>query len=137
MVSQLAISFTTTKQPAPCYTDKIPAGIKLAAQKWQLKIPNVEKVDFTTHECMDEKTTRFGNWPMADTTKKNYEGHIRQFWRFCAIVGDYESMLLLLKNPPKHSPAIRADTLEQFMRFKRVDPQTPLLQERVGNDDAV
>jgi hypothetical protein len=71
---------------------------------------------------------RLDNRPIADNTKTNYEGHYRQLWRYCAFVGDYESMLMLLQSPaPKHVPAMNVTTVESFLRFKRLPTGTVIL----------
>ena len=36
-------------------------------------------------------------------------------------------MLLLLSEPPEDAPAIKPETVESFLRFKRNEPNSPLL----------
>jgi hypothetical protein len=64
---------------------------------------------------------------MDASTSGNYESHLRQFWRYAAMLGDYESMLMLLKKPPLHCPSMSVRTIESFLRFKRLHPNEPLL----------
>jgi hypothetical protein len=50
----------------------------------------------------------------------NYEGVLRQLWRFCVLRGDYESLLPLLAPRPNDSPAVNVERLDEFLRFKRM-----------------
>lgn len=101
------------------YLTKIKVGLQNAANAKGLTIPTENRDDIQEFDFMGQNSTRFNNRPIAASTKDSYETHFRQLWKFCAIIGDYDSMLLLLKHPPKHCPAMSVDTVEQFFRFKR------------------
>jgi hypothetical protein len=111
------VSFFTTKPLALVYQRKVQHGIMEAAETWKVKLSSGVILD--DHEYLGKESTRFLNRPINESTKQNYEIMLRKFWRFAAITGDYDSMLLLLKIPPKHSPAISAQVIEHFVRFKR------------------
>ena len=116
----------TTRQKLPgCYKLKITAGITKAAKKWNVALDKGLVLDEFKYQ--GKNTTRLGNRPIADNTKTNYEGHYRQLWRYCAFIGDFESMLLLLSPAPKHVPAMNVTTVESFLRFKRLPTGTVLL----------
>jgi len=116
----------TTRQKLPgCYKLKITAGITKAAKKWNVALDKGLVLDEFKYQ--GKNTTRLGNRPIADNTKTNYEGHYRQLWRYCAFIGDYESMLMLLSPAPKHVPAMNVTTVESFLRFKRLPTGTVLL----------
>jgi len=62
--------------------------------------------------------TRMINQPIVPTTRANYEEMLRQLWQFCAIMGDYESMLIMISPMPKHVPAMKVEMIEAFLCFK-------------------
>jgi hypothetical protein len=94
-----------------------------------LVIPDNNKSDFV---YLGRQSVRFRNRPLEETTKETYEEKFRQLWKFLAIKGDYESMLMLLPTPPMHCPSMNANSLEEFFRFKRQQAGTQLKDER-GN----
>jgi len=111
------------------YVAPIHGGIVVAARKWNLTL-----VMGQTHGDFVYKgvaTTRVRNLPIKPTTKRNYEELMRQLWRFCAIKGDYESMLIMISPTPTspgttnsvanndNVPAMKVETIEEFIRFKR------------------
>ena len=99
------------------YADFVHDGIVWAATKWKITLPLGEVFrDFVTE---GKETRWFGNICIADTTKENYEEHLKQLWRFCAIKGDYESMLLMITPTQKEAPSMRVETVEEYLRFKR------------------
>jgi len=111
------VSYSTSTNISEKYILKVNDGIKASAKRWNVTLPT--DVDFSQHRHFRKSTPRLGNRPIADSTKINYEGQYRQFWRFCAIKGDYDSMLLLLPKPPAFSPAMNVETVEEFVKFKR------------------
>ncbi len=112
------------------YVAPIHAGIVAAARKWKLKLVAGKTHGDFVYE--GEETTRVRNLPIKPTTKRNYEELMRQLWRFCAIKGDYESMLIMISHTPTlpamttggvansdNVPAMKVETIEEFIRFKR------------------
>jgi len=93
-------------------------GIKATALKWNVSVPDTIAFS-TTRE-------RVGNRCVRSSTKEAYYFHYLQLWRFCAIIGDYDSMLILLNGPSK-VPAMKLETIEAFVRFKRKTQGTPLV----------
>ena len=57
------------------------------------------------------------------------EGIIRHLYVFCAIIGDYESMLIMLETPPKHCPPMDPVTIRQYIRHKMSPPGTPMFAD--------
>jgi hypothetical protein len=51
---------------------------------------------------------------------------IRKLCTFCAIKGDYESMMIMLETPPAHTPPIDPITICQFVNHRMAPPGTPL-----------
>ena len=70
------------------------------------------------------------------TTNMRYETVYRDLWRFFALTGEYESMLLLLfpneTEESKKCPAMRLKACMNFLRWKR-NPKGTVLRE--GNTD--
>jgi hypothetical protein len=84
-----------------------------------------EDVDLSKFVHYGKKTTRLGNRPIKEATSTNYEGQYRQIWRYCAMRGKYESMLMLLSPVPKNVPSMEVSVCEEFGRFKRNEPNSP------------
>ena len=121
-------AFSVQRKLGQPWLTKVGLGMNEVAERCHLKIP--EESNVADFEFLGKDSTRFRNRPLAgDKTTKNYEVHLRQFWRFAAFKGDYESMLMLLKKPPAHCPSMSVNTLEEYMRFKRLEPDEPLLDE--------
>lgn len=104
----------------------IDAKIRAAAAALNLTIPIDNGGDLADYTYLGVDSTRFRNRPMAASTRENYEGKFRQLWKYLAIKGDYESMLMLLVVPPQHCPSMNAHSLEEFFKFKRQAPGSPL-----------
>jgi len=68
---------------------------------------------------------------LAANTHKNYEQELHAIWNFCAIKGDYMSMLMLLPHPPgsQNCPTLDPNTLAQYVDHKFSDPYSPLFVE--------
>ena len=121
-------AFSVQRKLGQPWLTKVGPGMNEVAERCHLKIP--EESNVADFEFLGKDSTRFRNRPLAgDKTTRNYEMHLRQFWRFAAFKGDYESMLMLLKKPPAHCPSMSVNTLEEYMRFKRLEPDEPLLDE--------
>jgi hypothetical protein len=61
---------------------KVPAKIKKSLTKWGLTL-SIHKAGL-----------RFGNKKHAKNTPRNMKCMISQFERFCALVGDYDSLII-------------------------------------------
>ena len=85
---------------------KVPAKIKKSLTRWGLTL-SIHKAGL-----------RFGNKKHAKNTLRNMKCMISQMERFCALVGDYDSLIILHKNCPKHPIAMNLDTIIQFVRYK-------------------
>lgn len=107
------------------YKSRINVGIKAEASKWRIKLP--KDVDFSTHIFQGEKTTRLGNRPIAPNTSLLYEEQFRQFFRYCALRGEYQPLLLLLVPSIPNAPSMDVEVVESFGRFKRLQPNAPLM----------
>jgi len=117
--TQVAFIGTVRKQfKGSKYVPSIHDGIMNAAAKWNLNLSTDDGKRFTDFEFQGANTMRLGNRCIKGTTKSNYDDHLRQLWRFCSIKGDYDSMLLLVTPTPKHAPAMKVETIEEFLRFK-------------------
>ncbi|KAI9339167.1 hypothetical protein DFJ73DRAFT_961925 [Zopfochytrium polystomum] len=99
----------------PRFEARIAAGIMEALDRLQLGLGTVP-VPFHGTKELSENTLRF------------YQKHMRGIQYFCALIGDYESLLMLLECPPTPiCPSMKPSTLASFIRFKRFPPNTPLL----------
>jgi hypothetical protein len=102
---------------------KIEEGIRAAAQKYHVPLGQHETFVF------DPKIKRTGNRPIKGRTTTTYGEHYRQLWRFLAIIGDYESMLMLHVQPTVQVPAMKIQSLQLFLKLKRQHSGSPLLDD--------
>jgi hypothetical protein len=110
--------YTTARDPKKVYLDKVREELPKVAQKFNVLL--TEGQDCGVYQFRGNQSTRCGNRPIELQTKYNNECMYRQAWRFCALKGDYESMLILAcAEPTRNVPAMRLETVEEFLRFKR------------------
>lgn len=107
-------------------SDKCP--IKLSESMIQRSIDGIEERlvhhGLTRSETMVTRRTK--DRPIAEKTSFRYEQHFDQLNRFLILIGDYDSMILLLRDVPKHAPAMKIESLVCFMKYKYGAPGTPL-----------
>jgi hypothetical protein len=114
-MTSTADTHTTAKPLSAEVQSLVEPGIRAAATKWNVELP--ANVSFVFNQKTAVALT--GNRAISRRTKDTYARHYLQVWRFCAIIGDYSSMLILLQPMLHGVPAIKVETLEQFMCFKR------------------
>jgi hypothetical protein len=78
------------------------------------------------------ESPRFNGAALKANTKLNYEKPQLKLWYFLAIIGDYESMLLILVDPLLGTPSINADSLKSFCNHRYFLPSTPLTKGLKG-----
>jgi hypothetical protein len=119
--------YTTARDPKKLYLDKVHEQLLKVAHKWNVSLK--EGRDYGVYQFLGKQSTRCGNRPIEPATKANNEQMYRQAWRFCALKGDYESMLILAcTEPTRNVPAMRLETVEEFLRFKRKPKNLSLLK---------
>ncbi|KAF0712480.1 hypothetical protein As57867_004805, partial [Aphanomyces stellatus] len=75
-----------------------------------------------------------GSRSLKPNSKVAYTKHLRGLKYFCSLVGDYESLLMLLDRPPQpFCPAMNPQIIADFIRFKRQQNGTPFY--RISNPD--
>jgi hypothetical protein len=67
---------------------------------------------------------RFGSAQNAPNYHNNLESFLNQFWRWLCFRQKFESMLILLPNPPRRCPAIDQRELLLFLMFKYLPTNT-------------
>jgi hypothetical protein len=72
----------------------------------------------------------------APNYQRNCERFCRQFWWYLAMIGDYTSMMLLLKHPPgqESCPSMKLDSIYGFTQHRYNLPHSPL---KDSNEDTV
>jgi hypothetical protein len=65
-----------------------------------------------------QESPRFGTMVNTSNYEISMENHLSYFWKFLAMRGKYDSMLLLLPHPPPHSPAIDLQEIAAYVLFK-------------------
>jgi hypothetical protein len=93
--------------------------IRAAAQKHHVPLGQHEMFIF------DPKIKRTGNCLIKKWTMSTYGEHYCQLWRFLAIIGDYESMLMLHVQPTVQVPAMKIQSLQLFLKLKRQNMGNP------------
>ena len=122
------VKYSTARIPEPRYLAKVSTGIRAAAIRRNITLE--ENQDYGVYVYQGSNSTRCGNRPIEKATKRNNEQMFRQLWRYCALVGDYDSMLILLPEPPANVPATRLE-----LHFKRKQKNSPLL--KTGSSETV
>ncbi|KAG7355296.1 hypothetical protein IV203_004652 [Nitzschia inconspicua] len=82
---------------------------------------------------------RFGNCSLAPLTLTNYEKLCRMFWNFLAIIGDYDSMLILLitDNGWTFVPSINHKSIVAFVKHRFLPARTPLYVDGTSDSPLV
>lgn len=106
-------TISTIQELPPHVRSCIEVGVQNAGIKWQVELP--ETINFNFKHTEGRLT---GNRNLATKTKLTYYHCFQQLWRFCAWVGDYESMLIMLYPAIKKFPSINNETVDLFIRFK-------------------
>ncbi|KAI8832994.1 hypothetical protein BJ741DRAFT_613433 [Chytriomyces cf. hyalinus JEL632] len=68
-----------------------------------------------------------GSKPLKDNSLLAYAKHINGLRYMCTLLGDHDSQLMLLDNPPARPPSVNKETIVKFINFKREKEGTPLL----------
>ncbi|KAJ3233366.1 hypothetical protein HDU81_002299 [Chytriomyces hyalinus] len=68
-----------------------------------------------------------GSKPLKDNSLLAYAKHINGLRCMCTLLGDHDSQLMLLDNPPARPPSVNKETIIKFINFKRDKEGTPLL----------
>lgn len=79
----------------------------------------------------DTPTSRTGDRVVSTTTKLAYKGHYENLTKFCYLIGDYDSVLILDKKCPEYAPSVKVETLVLYLHFKFHD-KTELLTDVDG-----
>ena len=104
---QLGLTVTGALEPAVAL--KVSDGVKIAAKKWGVPIPEGTVFSYT------KTVARLGNRHLSDRSRSTYNEHYKQFYNYCALKGDYNSMLmLLLPATCTQVPTILASTAKEF-----------------------
>ena len=84
---------------------QIPAGIRDAARRWGVQLSSNVSFEF------DMAVNRFGNRGLKAGSQNLHKGLLHQFWRYCAWIQDYNSMLILITPFPSQVPAMKKQTI--------------------------
>ena len=93
----------------------------LSAQDWNSRADTPYWVGNTTSHRFKSSNAAGSNL--------NCETRARQFYWFCAFFGDYDSMFLLLPDPPEECPSMNPDTIRAFQYHQYNLPGTPLFSD--------
>ncbi|KAI8833674.1 hypothetical protein BJ741DRAFT_579538 [Chytriomyces cf. hyalinus JEL632] len=68
-----------------------------------------------------------GSKPLKCNSVVTYQKHINSMRYLCALIGDHDSQLMLMDNPPPCPPSMNKESIVKFIKFKREEEGTPLL----------
>jgi hypothetical protein len=77
---------------------------------------------------------RFKGKDLSPNYFDNQEKWLGMLWNFLAIIGDYESMLILLVAPPPNCPSVNFASTQGFILHKFNVPLSPLCYSWEGGD---
>jgi hypothetical protein len=104
------VLYTTAQDPKKVYLDKVHNEVLKVAQKWNVSLGVGQ--DYGVYHFQGKQSIWCGSRPIEGNTKANNENKYCQVWRFCALKGDYKSMLILVcTEPSRNVPAMRLETL--------------------------
>ena len=97
---------------------KLPNNWQVYVDKSQKEVKKLLKsLKITVSET---KTPKVGSRPIAKSTEANYNYKYINFTKFCMMIGDYESQLMMMdKGPIGFCPSVKAETMLAFCRFQR------------------
>jgi hypothetical protein len=71
-----------------------------------------------------------GSRPLVENSKEAYEKHARGLEFFFNLIGAYDSLLILLKNPPfPFCPSMSPSDIKLYIQFKRLPKDTLLVHD--------
>jgi hypothetical protein len=80
------------------------------------------------------ESPRFSHAAISANYISNCEKWLAQLWNFLAIIGDYDSMLILLSQPSENSPSVNFASLQSFVLHKFNFPMQPLMNSWNGGE---
>ncbi|CAK4949207.1 unnamed protein product, partial [Aphanomyces euteiches] len=90
----------------------------------------IERLSFVQSTVARSHT---GSRCLEDNSKRSYKKHMRGLQYFFSLLGDYDSLLMLLDNPPEpFCPSMSPYTIADFINFKR-QPKGSIFV-RIGDD---
>lgn len=113
----------------PLQQKRVNEGILAAAKEWHVDLGD------RTSFCFDRQSKALlGNKLYGKSAHRTYVGdHGKALWLWCARIGDYSSMLLLLTPLLKHVPAMKLETITSYMHYKKMPEGTVCTPSIDGN----
>jgi hypothetical protein len=107
----------------------------LQLKKYVGKSTSFVKEDvLNTRHSVVAVSPRFRGKKLAPNYLNNQEKWLGMLWNFLAIIGDYESMLILLVKPPQNCPSVKFASTQGFVLHKFNVPLQPLCYSWEGGD---
>ncbi|CEP01650.1 hypothetical protein PBRA_008592, partial [Plasmodiophora brassicae] len=85
----------------------------------------IAKLELQVNE--EDRRKVFGNRVLAENSEASYYVHYRGLKHFCALIGDYKSLILLGDCIPKYAPSMLARTIVRYMDWKTGEEGSALL----------
>jgi hypothetical protein len=111
---------------SPQLQAKVNAGILQVAKEYNidLKGKTVFYLSVSAHYN--------GNKLLRPKSQDTYIQHYRQLWRHLAETSDFESMLLLVSPSLRNLPAMKVESLQSFVRRKKMPPFEKIRETEAG-----
>jgi hypothetical protein len=81
-----------------------------AAERMSLALSND---DITTY-----MVSNFGSMKLKDYIKEQYSGYVTCLIEYLLLIGDYESVIILLPSPPPNTPSPKVESCIGFVKLK-------------------
>ena len=107
----------------------------LSRKKYKGRIQDyVEQAVLTSNHSVVGYSPRFIGRDLSSNYFDNKEHWLCVLWNFLAIIGDYESMLILLSAPPPNCPSVNFASAQGLVLHKFNVPLAPLCHSWEGGD---
>jgi hypothetical protein len=73
--------------------------------------------------------TNFANMKLKDYIADQYWGYVSCLIEFFLLIGDYDSLLILLPNPPQNTPSPDVESCVQFTQYKGFEVDQKLMTQ--------
>eukprot|EP00980_Cylindrotheca_fusiformis_P018771 scaffold6255_cov118-Cylindrotheca_fusiformis.AAC.1 len=73
-----------------------------------------------------DTSPRYSTRRLQPNTLDNYEKFLRMLWDFLAMIGEYDSMLILLVLPPRQCPSMDLKVIRHFINHRCQQPRSPI-----------
>jgi hypothetical protein len=108
--------------------------LRTAKYKKLVTEPRIKLAVLNNLNIVVQESPRFPTSNLSAGYINNRENWLAQFWNFLAILGDYDSMLILMQKPFENCPSVKFSSLLSFVLHKFNAPLHPLEDKWSGGE---